>query len=79
MFALRGTEAEVRQATLRCLLLWRALGVGVAWGKGSLGPAVDWIGAELEALSDGTVLARVPEAKVAELAAEVARKVHACD
>lgn len=66
--ALRGTEAEIRHEVLLLLLAWRAIGLWVAWGKGSLGESVDWVGARIGVDWKGsTVSTTIPEDKVSDL------------
>ena len=42
--ALRGTASQRRRLAMGVLLWWRALGLKLAYEKGSFGPGAIWIG-----------------------------------
>ena len=65
---LTGTEQEIERSVTHLLMWWLALGLRVAWGKGSLGAATAWIGANIDASLPGVVKASIPE--------KFAREVH---
>ena len=45
LITLRGSEDQIQDMTVKVLLLWLALGLKVAWQKGSLNVKTEWIGA----------------------------------
>ena len=47
-FCLRGSEATRKKNLTKLLLFWRAIGLKLAWRKGTLGDNVEWIGAEIQ-------------------------------
>ena len=45
LITLRGSEEQICDMTVKVLLLWLALGLKVAWQKGSMNVKTEWIGA----------------------------------
>eukprot|EP00971_Amphidinium_carterae_P349156 6490871-Amphidinium_carterae.1 len=63
---LRGTSQQCRRMGASLLVLWSALGLGLATEKGAFGKTVEWIGCELTISKTGAAL-KIPESKRAEL------------
>ncbi|CAE7359038.1 icd [Symbiodinium natans] len=65
LIALKGTQSMVRWAAARVLWFWLALGLKLAWPKGSLGPEAHWIGAVLKAdRTQRAVEVSIPASKI---------------
>eukprot|EP00971_Amphidinium_carterae_P005708 113164-Amphidinium_carterae.1 len=59
---LRGTSQQCRRMGASLLVLWSALGLGLATEKGAFGKTVEWIGCELTISKSGAALT-IPESK----------------
>jgi hypothetical protein len=63
---IRGTVAERRRLIAMLILLWRALGLPLAFSKGCLGRSVGWIGLVVE-VQVHSVIVTISAARIAEL------------
>ena len=76
--ALRGTSEQIEDMAAKILILWRIMGLEIAWKKGSLSHSTDWIGAKVTVDScQRLVTVEVPADKIQEwkhLAASMTRK-----
>eukprot|EP00435_Cladocopium_sp_Y103_P039159 s1436_g10.t1 len=48
LILMRGKPSQVEDMTNKILCLWVTMGLKISWSKGTLGQAVEWIGAQLE-------------------------------
>ena len=66
--ALSGSPDQCARMTAVLVIVWRILGVGLAFGKGQLGDRVNWIGASIAIESYKTILVSITKARLEELA-----------
>lgn len=48
LILMRGKPSQIEDICNKILCLWVAMGLKISWSKGTLGEAVEWIGAQLE-------------------------------
>ena len=65
--ALRGTQSQCRRMAAVVILVWRILGVDLAFSKGQLGDKVNWIGASLSIESSHSLAVTITAARIEEL------------
>ena len=65
--AFRGSPEQCRRMTATLILVWRILGVDLAFSKGQIGDRVNWIGATLSIESSTTLAVTITQARLDEL------------
>lgn len=63
---IKGTEAEQKRTACLVVVMWSIMGFPIATNKAVLASSLVWIGVRLQ-IHERTVVAEVPESKVAEL------------
>ena len=71
ILCIRGTEPDRDRMMAAVILLWATLGVRLAYKKASRGAAIQWIGASLTVLEQGTTEARLEVRAKPEIIQEV--------
>ena len=74
---IKGTKTERREMLMAVILLWRALGLKLAWRKAEYGRQVRWIGAQVEVDTHQRILyVTVPAEKLRQLQADCNKWIH---